>query len=41
MRGNDFYNEAMRSMRFMWSVLHTEDVAVIGYREPQQDEKYH
>jgi hypothetical protein len=34
MRGNDLYNETMRSMRFIRSVLHVEDVAVIGYREP-------
>lgn len=31
---NDLYNEAMRCMRFIRAVLHVEDIAVIGYREP-------
>ena len=33
-RNNDLYNEAMRCMKFIRSVLHVEDIAVIGYQEP-------
>lgn len=33
-QNNNLYEEAMRCMRFMRSVLHVEDIAVIGYREP-------
>ncbi|WP_439028095.1 hypothetical protein [Haloarchaeobius sp. DT45] len=33
-RNKDLYNEAMRCMQFIRSVLHVEDIAVIGYREP-------
>lgn len=33
-RDNNLFDEAMRTMRFIRSVLHVEDIAVIGYREP-------
>ncbi|SFR44293.1 hypothetical protein SAMN04487947_1500 [Halogeometricum rufum] len=31
-KNNNLYNEAMQCMRFIRSVLHVEDIAVIGYR---------
>ncbi|WP_020220526.1 hypothetical protein [Halarchaeum acidiphilum] len=33
---NDLFNEAMNCMRFIRSVLHVEDIAVIGYRIPSE-----
>lgn len=33
-RDNNLYNETMRYMRFIRSVLHVEDIEVIGYRVP-------
>lgn len=33
---DDLFNEAMNCMRFIRSVLHVEDIAVIGYRIPSE-----